>query len=401
MFRTAVVLAAFLLAITAGAIADRWRWTNLPSPKSRIGCIDGLRGYLALAVMFHHFVVWLGVLQGRPWEAPSNYIFQNFGQGAVALFFMVTGALFYNKMISDGFAKVDWRALYISRAFRLVPLFWFVFLLVNLIIFIRQGFRFPTTWSEYASAAAAWMLFISMPPLGGYADSFRIVAAAPWTLPYEWICYFTLPFAAAVLGIANRSIDRLIILGALVSLSAYATGIWSIFGHIGRSFSFAIPFFLGMIAMEIARQPLLRRLLVSPWAAIIGSGALAVEMTVFPNSFAFIPFIVLAVFFAPAVAGNSYFGLLSTRASMVLGEASYGIYLLHGIVLYIALVDAEPLMSAYGPVLFWAGLPLLVVIVVLAAIAAHELIEKPAIRAGKLLARSRFAGQRRPHVADG
>jgi len=99
-------------------------------------------------------------------------------------------------------------------------------------------------------------------------------------------------------------------------------------------------------------------------------------------------------------AGNSYFGVFSARPSIVLGEASYGIYLLHGVVLYIALADATPFMERYGPAPFWLALPFIVAAVVAAAILAHGLIEKPAIRAGRSLARSRFL-RRRDAKTDG
>jgi len=110
VFQAALIIAAFLLAAAVAALADRMRWTALPEGGRRIGYIDGLRGYLALGVMI---VIRLGVLQGLPRQAPSIHVFQNLGQGAVALFFMVTGALFYGK-IADGFSSVKWRACFVS-----------------------------------------------------------------------------------------------------------------------------------------------------------------------------------------------------------------------------------------------------------------------------------------------
>ena len=399
MLSTAAIAAALLLAVAIAIAADRTGSIQLPDARGRIGCIDGLRGYLATGVVIHHFVIWLGLLQGRPWEPPSNHVFQNLGQGAVVLFFMVTGALFYGK-ISDGFAKVDWRALYVSRAFRLAPLFWFVFLLVNLIVFIRQGFAFPTTLAEYAPAAARWLLFIDLPPIGGDRDTSRIVADAPWTLTYEWICYFALPLLAVVFGFARPVALRLFVIAVLALSSALAVRTVALSDVVGLSLMFAVPFLLGMMAIEIARQPSLRKLLISPWAAMIGGVALTIEMTTFASSFAFTPSVILALFFAPVAAGNSYFGVFSARPSIVLGEASYGIYLLHGVVLYIALADAKPFMERYGPAPFWLALPFIVAAVVAAAILAHGLIEKPAIRAGRSLARSRFL-RRRDAETDG
>lgn len=75
-----------------------------------------------------------------------------------------------------------------ARVFRLTPLFWFVFLLVNLIVAVRSGLDVVT--ADYAAAAAQWLLFIALPPLGAWMP---VVAYAPCTLTYEWLCYFTLP----------------------------------------------------------------------------------------------------------------------------------------------------------------------------------------------------------------
>src|SRR5690242_20657357 len=102
------ILIALAAAVALAALAQRMRITALPDAARRIGCIDGLRGYLALGVMVHHFVIWLGVLAGLPWRPPTLALFTNLGQGAVTLFFMVTGALFYGKILG-GLRGVDWR----------------------------------------------------------------------------------------------------------------------------------------------------------------------------------------------------------------------------------------------------------------------------------------------------
>jgi hypothetical protein len=47
--------------------------------QQRLGCVDELRGYLALGVFFHHFVItYYYKLTGR-WVAPPSYFFQSFG----------------------------------------------------------------------------------------------------------------------------------------------------------------------------------------------------------------------------------------------------------------------------------------------------------------------------------
>lgn len=387
MLIVSALIFCLLLALTVAALINRTGWIELPVGETRIGCIDGLRGYLALCVMVHHFVIWLAVLQGSGWQAPSNHVFQNFGQGAVALFFMVTGALFYRKVVR-GFWGTNWGALFTSRIFRLTPLMWFAFVVVNLVVMTEHDLH-PMT-REYITRALKWLFFLGLPPLNGF-DAGRVVAYAPWTLMYEWMCYLALPLLAIALGATQLAGYRLVLLTMLTAASALTNWMWFPSGTVGTFLSLFVPFLLGMIAFEINQVPQVRRALMSPGAACFGFAALGFELSMFPGSFAFVPCILLGCFFFPVVAGNSYFGAFAARPSILLGEASYGIYLLHGIVLYVALSHSGALMASYGPSAFWVALPFLITIVVVASVAAHRWIELPMMVFGKSLAQRRFA----------
>jgi peptidoglycan/LPS O-acetylase OafA/YrhL len=79
---------------------------------------------------------------------------------------------------------------------------------------------------------------------------------------------------------------------------------------------------------------------------------------------------------------------------VVLGEISFGIYLIHGVVLYclftFVLGRGAPGMAPY------VGLVLSAITVVLIGAAAHLVIERPAITLGRIL-----SGGRRPPQRDG
>jgi len=85
-----------------------------------------------------------------------------------------------------------------------------------------------------------------------------------------------------------------------------------------------------------------------------------------------------------AYSGNSIFGILSLRASVLLGEISYSIYLLHGVVLYFIFTYWSPTeisnltLSEYA--LF---LPIVSLVVVAVSTITFLIIERPAIKAGK------------------
>jgi peptidoglycan/LPS O-acetylase OafA/YrhL len=134
-----------------------------------------------------------------------------------------------------------------------------------------------------------------------------------------------------------------------------------------------------MLAAEAVKIPKLAAFLRSPFAAIIGLAAVVTEFVLCPTAFAVLPPILLGIFFAPVVAGNSYFKILSLPSSIVLGEISYGIYLLHGILLYIAFNS-----MTYAPGSF--VIPLMAPIVIAVTMLTHRWIEIPAIEFGRRLA---------------
>jgi len=59
--------------------------------QNRFSNLDGIRGFLALAVFFHHFTVTYYWKVNGVWAAPDNIILRNLGKFGVAIFFMITG----------------------------------------------------------------------------------------------------------------------------------------------------------------------------------------------------------------------------------------------------------------------------------------------------------------------
>ena len=56
---------------------------------NRIHAIDGLRGYLALGVVLHHFVINFQYYQTGVWELTPSRLNTFFGRGSVGFFFMI------------------------------------------------------------------------------------------------------------------------------------------------------------------------------------------------------------------------------------------------------------------------------------------------------------------------
>lgn len=96
-----------------------------PLVQGRFSSIDGLRGYLAFFVYLHHSCIWYFYIRTGRWENTSSNLYNHLGQSSVALFFMITGFLFFSKLIDARTKGIDWGRLFISRFMRLVPLYLF------------------------------------------------------------------------------------------------------------------------------------------------------------------------------------------------------------------------------------------------------------------------------------
>jgi peptidoglycan/LPS O-acetylase OafA/YrhL len=90
-------------------------------------------------------------------------------------------------------------------------------------------------------------------------------------------------------------------------------------------------------------------------------------------------------FFICVACGNDLAGLLRTRGSLVLGECSYGIYLLHGIVLSLLFVDGKSAIASLSASELPTLLPLVAICVTGITGLTYLLVERPAIRAASVL----------------
>lgn len=375
----AAILAALLAAYGAGALLARAGFP-LPDPGKRIGQLDGLRGYLALAVMVHHFDIWLERTQhGIRWGQSSALWLANLGPAGVALFFMTTGAVFYPR-IRAGLRAVDWRALYVSRLFRILPL-----QLATLVVIAAIAWRLGEAGAPLvatAKALAMWVTSYAEPPLFGFADAGLINAAVLWSLWYEWIFYFAVLPLAALLRDLTRA--RLPAWGLPLALLVIGLVLGPMIAR-PRILYYLPLFALGMVALDLAEHPRARRWLAAPGMALVVAGLVALALARAPLPFPPPQLFAYALFFACAAAGNRFGGLLAAKGSVVLGECSFGLYLIHGIVLFTLFTFVLP---AGAPVtLAYAALPAAAVIAVVVSALAHLAIERPGMRLGKRLAR--------------
>ncbi len=154
-----------------------------PAAGVRLAWLDALRGLGAVAVLLEHLL---------PWFMPAlrPYWF-NLGMYGVMVFFLVSGYIIPVSLEGRG----DVRAFWVSRAFRLYPIYLLVAALVLVMAFwvpVRQ--QVPRDLSAVAGHVT---MLLDVVHMAGLADTM-------WTLSYEMVFYL-LVTALFVGGLHRRS----------------------------------------------------------------------------------------------------------------------------------------------------------------------------------------------------
>jgi peptidoglycan/LPS O-acetylase OafA/YrhL len=362
----------FLLAAT-----PVFRFADTPPTfvKDRNITIDGLRGILALGVFFHHVAIYPMYQMTGVWRAPPDRFYANIGPTGVSVFFMITGYLFWMQMLSAK-GRPNLAKLYISRFFRIVPLYTVLAVTILIVAGIATGWTRHVEPFKLLVEIARWLSGGLL--IGGAVNGFVLAAASvTWTLQYEWYFYFSLSITRFF---ARRAILATCFAGLILLLSLAIISVTSK----EVPFSFVAMFSVGMLVATGQFLRLPDPLRLPDWArSTVALSAIVCALLLF-EAYAAIPVILLGIFFVYVAGGTTLFGLLLTRPARRLGDISYGIYLLQGPVLFLAYaIPASKELSAASPLGHWSVAALAGCVLVAIATAAHVYIERPAIEFGR------------------
>jgi len=366
---------------------------SAPDPGARYSAIDGLRGFSALSVFVFHLVLTHRFIETGIWQDPDSRFYALLGPVGVSLFFMITGFLFWEKLLRAK-GRPRWRELYIGRLFRIGPMYLFVVLVMLCIVFTRTGFQLHEPANAVAGSVLQWLALGAIdtqPDVNGYRAT-HVLAGVTWTISYEWAFYASL---VATAYFARGRTHLIFVFGALalclagkVLLRVDAMG-------------FAVLFLSGMAVASLLHENLKLRMSHN-LSSTLALACLAIVFATSTSGYGTLTAMLLALFFYLVCTGTSVFGLLTTAPARRLGNISYSLYLMQGLVLTLVFAIA-PIRSfaMASPQQYWAIGIVCACVLLLGAALGYAFVERPGIALGKRLVRRRTAVAGPPQrVAD-
>jgi peptidoglycan/LPS O-acetylase OafA/YrhL len=371
---------AILMAIVSTPLFRAANSPPIPA-SNRVETLDGLRGFLALSVFFHHAAVYQQYLHYGIWGNPPSQFHTLLAQRGVAMFFMITGYLFYSQLLRAK-GRPDWSRLYIGRIARILPLYWFAAALVLIGVGIHTGWHLQIPLSRLLGQIAKWSAggAFQEAPVNGDVYTSHISAYVTWTLQYEWFFYLSL----LVLAIPARwRWSGLLMPPVLLCLTILHE---EIAAQPTKPWICVSLFLVGMstAAFTFAKPDLVAR---GTLASLTVVGLLALPFTIFSARYSALPVLVLGAAFLLIGSGADVFGILRTGPAKRLGNISYGIYLLQGPVFAAASAfETVRALDVGSPIGHWTVAMLEAIVLVSLATCTHRFIERPGIDLGRRLA---------------
>ena len=238
------------------------------------------------------------------------------GQVGVSLFFMITGFLFWGRVLRSR-GPLEVVPLYLSRIRRIVPMYLVSVMMVLAVVAVLSGFSLRTDLFSLVKDLRAWFSFgfMTFGALNGFSDG-HFINPVYWTLAFEWLFYISLPFLS--LFAKPPWSFALLVVAPVFCLHAPVT----------------LNFIAGGVAALLVDKRWLGDQLQRPLWTPVALAALALAFLA-PSAYAKGSVAALFVFFLFIVHGNSLFGLLRSPPAKQLGLISYSFYLVHAIVVFV------------------------------------------------------------------
>ena len=339
----------------------------------RLHALQYLRAAAALVVVYSH-----AVIQRESYLA----LLPEFGGFGVDVFFVISGFI----MVWIAKPGDTPRRFFVNRVRRVVPLYWFFTLLMALIMI-----ALPAVFKRSAFDGSAFVASLAFIPRESLTEPGKIwpILAPGWSLNYEM--YFYLLFALSLL-LAPRwrtsgTIGLLLAVVAIARLSGSDSAV-ALFYGLDIVFEFAFGMLLAVAYRRGFRLPS-----AIGAALVLGGATLLLVAALAPQADAFVRSIRYGVPALMVVTGCLYVDVPERRWAVLLGDASYSLYLSHLFTLGVLRVVLPPLLGE-GALAAWLFVAISLVVCTLVSLPVHLLIDNWLLRHERL---GRFA----PRIAPG
>jgi peptidoglycan/LPS O-acetylase OafA/YrhL len=322
----------------------------------RLVPLDGLRGVLALSVFFTHAASYYFFERTGLWESPPSNFYTQMSIFPVSMFFFITGYLFWSKLMRK--PTFPARNFWMGRLGRLAPVYIAACICVFGLAAYVSGFHRQVPNAKLGLQLASWLAFWGGEDINGVPNS-KLWLGVAWTLRFEWLFYLSLPF----LGWFARRRMRTVLLVALsigVAPIVSRLGLGGLVGGVFRLFAsycrfFAYTFSVGLLVAMLPPDRF-SRMAQGKFATLLSFIAIGIALFLLPPKHGPLESAALAIPFGCICLGNTWCGLLSSRALRFLGRISYSFYLLHFLGLTIVLMTLKKygLLDGMTPVRYWA-----------------------------------------------
>ena len=343
-----------------------------PGRVETVVTIQYLRGIAASLIVLHHA---LGFPAVRGWYPVP------FAEVGVDLFFVISGYIMWTTTAGAARGPVGfWQA----RLVRIVPLYW-----VFTTLYVAMALALP---GAVQSAALDFVLIVKsylfIPAHNAAHGGIQPVYTLGWTLNFEMFFYLVFGLCLLIQPRPLRLCAIVIALGGLVAAGAR----WPSSGAVWTTYTspmmleFLAGVLIGATAPAFKRAPPgLGWALVAlglAWFVIATFGPAAVSRVAAFGGTAVL--LVIGALVLEALARQQ-----PSRLALLIGDASYSIYLAHPFPLRVLQLATAGLIAGAGTTALALYVCLAVIVGIVGGVASWWLIERPALAVGRRLLRPR------------
>ncbi len=338
-----------------------------PERITRFDALDGLRGICACLVYFYHRSIWQDYLSpGYQANGLIQHLLESGSKLGVCVFFVLSAFLFTRKVLNNEINNP--LSFVLGRFFRIAPLCWFVILFViTYSVFDTHGIGIGTT--DFAKRLTIWMsggLRDGPTPLVQPMGWWHFVAGNWWTLRHEWLLYSLVPISVAVIG---KPSNKLIYAGTTLGLLLLFKDLSGVLLH-----SANVSFIGGIIlALAVNRPTPIWSMVLMAIASIVSIANVFQLPGYFPYA---IPATTITFMF---LRHSQIQAAMAMKIVKSIGESSYSIYMLHGIIIFMTMKIAK--FTTWIPYSIVCTLQFIVVLAFSRLI--FLLVELPGVKVGR------------------